>query len=411
MIDDHDLAALDRADKLAPIRDAFALPGGVVYLDGNSLGPLPRAAAARVADVIAREWGDGLIRSWNDAGWIDLPARVGDKIARLTGAPDGTVLVADSTTLNVIKTVGAALALRPDRRVVLAETGGFPTDQYAAASLIALMGDRHELRLEPPEAVADAIDDDTAVALLSHVDYRTGRRHDLAAVTAQAHARGALVVWDLAHSAGAMPIRLAESKADFAVGCGYKFLNGGPGAPAFLYVAERWLAEVRFPFAGWLGHAAPFAFEPSYRPAPGIAAAQIGTPPVLGMTALEVGVDLALTAPLDAVRDKSVLMADIFIALVERDCAGLGLRLLTPREADRRGSQVSFEHPQAWPVMQALIARAVIGDVRPPDILRFGLTPLTLAYADLGVAAAALADVLRTEAWRDPVFSAARKVT
>lgn len=411
MLTRADLHRLDSDDALAPMRARFALPDGVIYLDGNSLGPLPAATPARLRTVIAEQWGNGLIRSWNDAGWIDLPGRIGDKIARLLGAPPATVIVADSTTLNVTKALGAALALRPDRRAVLMETAGFPTDAYAAHSLLTLMGQGHELRLVAPEAVAASIGPEVACVLLSHVDYRTGRLHDLASVTASAHAHGALAIWDLAHSAGAMPIGLAASRADFAVGCGYKFLNGGPGAPSFLYVAERWLDAVRFPLAGWLGHAAPFAFEPSYRPAPGIAAAQLGTPPVLSLAALEVGIDLALGADLAAVRAKSERLGDLLIALVEQECAGGGLTLLSPREAARRGSHISFTHAQAWPIMQALIARGVIGDVRAPDILRFGLTPLTLSYAQLWQAVAVLAEILREAHWREPAYQTRHKVT
>ena len=403
------LAELDRDDTLAPMRARFRLPAGIVYLDGNSLGPMPADAPARL-DATLRQWRDGLIRSWNDAGWIDQPARLGARIATLIGAAAGTVLVCDSTTLNIVKAVGAALALRPGRTEVLTETDGFPTDAYAAQSLLALLGG-HRLRAVAPEAVADAIGADTACVLLSHVDYRSGRLRDLGGLTAHAHERGALAVWDLAHSAGAMPIGLDASGADFAVGCGYKFLNGGPGAPAFLYAAPRWLDSLRFPLAGWLGHAAPFAFEPIHRPAPGIAAAQLGTPPILGMAALDAGLDAALAAPLDAVRAKSVRLGDVFIALVEQRCAGLDLTLLSPRDGARRGSHVSFTHAQAWPVMQALIARGVIGDVRQPDILRFGLTPLTLSYAELGIAVDALADILRHDVWREPAYQARRTVT
>ncbi len=407
---DH-LLELDRNDQLASMRSRFILPTGTVYMDGNSLGPIPAATPERLRRVAVEEWGGGLIGSWNDASWIDLPARIGDKIATLVGAPPGTVLVADSTTLNVIKALGAALELRPGRRVVLSEAGGFPTDAYAARSLLSLLNRGHELRLVPPQDVVGAIGPGVACVLLSHVDYRTGRLHDMAAVTAAAHAHDALVVWDLAHSAGALPVRLADCDADFAVGCGYKFLNGGPGAPAFIHVAERLLPVVRFPLAGWLGHAAPFAFEPSFRAAPGIAAAQIGTPPVLSMAALEVGIDLALNADLTLVREKSVRLGETLIALVEQECVDLGLSLASPSAASERGSQVSFRHPNAWPVMQALIARGVIGDMRAPDILRFGLTPLTLRYADLWTAAMTLADVLRTGAWRDASYQERRKVT
>ena len=270
--------ALDRADPLAAFRDEFTLPEGVVYLDGNSLGALPRATPGRVAAVVEREWGSGLIRSWNDAGWIDLPGRVGDKIGRLLGAPPGTVIAADSTSVNVFKLLSAALGLRPERRVIVSQAGNFPTDLYIAEGLVGLLGAGHSLRTEPEEEILAALGPDVAVLMLTHVDYRSGRMHDMAALTAAAHEAGALVLWDLAHSAGAVPVDLVAADADFAVGCGYKFLNGGPGAPAFLYVAERWQAQARYPLTGWLGHADPFGFHPGYAPAPGVARAVVGRP-------------------------------------------------------------------------------------------------------------------------------------
>jgi kynureninase len=405
------LLALDHADPLASFRDRFALPEGVVYLDGNSLGPLPRAAPARLAELIASEWGKGLIRSWNDAGWIELPARVGEAIGRLVGAEPGSVLVTDSTSVNLFKLLGAALALRPERQEILTEADNFPTDNYVAAGLCELLGTRHRLRPVAATELAAALGDDTAVLMLTHVNYRTGAMHDMAALTHAAHAAGALVVWDLAHSAGAVPLGLADDGADMAVGCGYKFLNGGPGAPAFLYVAPRLHEQLRFPLTGWLGHAEPFAFAPDFRPAAGIASALVGTPPVLSLAALQVGVELALSAPMAAVREKSLRLADVFAELVAQECGGHGLRLLTPKEPERRGSQISYAHPAAYPIMQALIARGVIGDVRAPDILRFGLTPLTLRYVDMWDAVAALRDVLETEMWRAPEFQVRRKVT
>jgi len=388
------LAQLDAADPLTPIRQHFYLPEGVIYLDGNSLGPLPWRTHLRLAVVLGGEWGDALIRAWESAGWLKLPQRIGDKIARLIGAQPGEVIVTDSTSINLFKALCAALAMRPDRRVIVTERGNFPTDLYIVEGLIALLGGRHQLRLIDRAAIAEAIDDDVAVLMLTHVCYRTGYMHDMAALTAQAHAKGALTIWDLAHSAGAVPVDLNGAQADFAVGCGYKYLNGGPGAPAFIFVARRHQERFQQPLQGWMGHAQPFAFENAYRPADGIARALCGTPPILSLTALECGVDIALEAPMSDVRAKSLALTDLFIELVDQLCAGRGLRLLTPREHHRRGSQVSYAHPEAAAIMQALIARGVIGDFRPPDILRFGFAPLYLRYVDVWDAAHALASVL-----------------
>ena len=404
------LEQFDRDDPLAPFRDRFALPPGVVYLDGNSLGPLPRATPGRIMEVMTREWGEGLIRSWNDAGWIDLAARVADGIARLVGAPPGSVAVADSTSVNLFKLLGAALALRPGRRVIVSERDNFPTDLYVAQGLAAFLGGRHSIRLVEPGATIDAADDDTAVIMLSHVNYRTGAMHDMAAVTRAAQGRGALVLWDLAHSAGAMPVDLTAAGADFAVGCGYKFLNGGPGAPAFLYVAPRLHDGLRLPITGWLGHAAPFAFEAEYRPAAGLGQATVGTPPILSLAALDVGVSLALEAPLSDVRNKSVRQVALLAALVEQAAPGL-FRRVTPEDPARHGSQLCLSHPDAHAIMQALIERGVIGDFRAPDILRFGLTPLTLGYAELWDTAATLGAIMAEGAWRDPRFTVRRAIT
>lgn len=406
-----DLEALDRADELAPLRDLFALPEGVIYLDGNSLGALPKATPARVAEVVQREWGDGLIRSWNDAGWMATPARVGDKIAKLVGAASGSVMVADSTSVNLFKLLGAALAVRPGRRVIVSERRNFPTDLYIAEGLAALLGQGHELRLVEPEGIAAAIGEDTAVVMLTHVNYHTGAMHDMPAITKAAHAKGALVLWDLAHSAGAVPVDLAGCDADLAVGCGYKFLNGGPGAPAFLYVAPRLQESLRYPLTGWLGHAAPFAFETGYRPGQGIARTMVGTPPVLSLAALEVGIDIALQAPMDQVRAKSVRQTTIFAELLEQVGAGQGFQLASPPDAARRGSQVCLAHGQAYAIMQALIARGVIGDFRAPDILRFGITPLYTRYVDLFDAAEALRLVMAGGEWQAPEHQTRRAVT
>ena len=405
-----ELAALDAADPLAPFRDRFLLPEGVIYLDGNSLGPLPRATPARIADVVSQEWGQGLIRSWNDAGWIDLSQRIADKIARLIGAQAGSVAVGDSTSVNIFKLLAAALAARPDRTTILSERQNFPTDLYVAQGLVALLGGRHSLRLEDAEAVGTAIDASTAVVMLTHVNYRSGAMHDMAALTRIAHAHGALVLWDLAHSTGAVPLDLVGCDADFAVGCGYKFLNGGPGAPAFLYVAPRLHDKLRLPITGWLGHEAPFAFETEFRPAAAMARAVVGTPPVLSLAALEVGVDLALEAPMHQLRDKSVRQCTILADLIARFCK-VAFRLVSPGDPSRAGSQVCFAHPHAAAVMQALIARGVIGDFRAPDILRFGITPLTLRYVDLWDTAAQLGDIMTTGAWEAVQFRTRRKVT
>ena len=406
-----DLEALDRADELAPLRALFALPEGVIYLDGNSLGALPKATPARVAEVVQREWGQGLIRSWNDAGWMATPARVGDKIARLVGAAAGSVMVADSTSVNLFKLLGAALSARPGRRVIVSERRNFPTDLYIAEGLAALLDQGHELRLVEPEGVAAAIAKDTAVVMLTHVNYHTGAMHDMDAITRAAHAKGALMLWDLAHSAGAVPVDLAGCDVDLAVGCGYKFLNGGPGAPAFLYVAPRLQDALRYPLTGWLGHAAPFAFETGYRPGQGIARTMVGTPPVLSLAALEVGIDIALQAPMEQVRAKSVRQTTIFAELLEQVGAGLGFQLASPRDAARRGSQVCLAHGQAYAIMQALIARGVIGDFRAPDILRFGITPLYTRYVDLFDAAEALRLVMAGGEWQAPEHQTRRAVT
>ncbi len=391
-----DLQRLDQDDPLARFRAEFELPADIIYLDGNSLGALPRATPARVAEVITEQWGTGLIRSWTDAGWLDLPTRLGDKIGALLGAAPGTVLAADSTSINLFKLLSAALRLRPDRRVILSEAGNFPTDLYVAEGLAELLAQGHELRLTNPADLPAALGPDVAVVMLTHVNYRTGAMHNMATLTAAAHAAGALTVWDLAHSAGAVPLALEVAAADFAVGCGYKFLHGGPGAPAYLYVAERHQADARYPITGWLGHADPFGFHPTYAPAPGIARATVGTPSILAMTALEVGVDILLRASMPELRRKSQRQADLLIALVEERCPAL--TLATPRDPAQRGSQVSFRHPQAETIMRALIARGVIGDFRAPDILRFGITPLTLRYTDLWHAAVAISEEARSGA-------------
>lgn len=385
--------ARDAADRLAGFRDRFLLPEGVLYLDGNSLGPLAKDVRARLIEVIDREWGVDLIQSWWKHDWVGLPHRLGDKIGRLLGAAPGQTVVADSTSVNVFKGLAAALRLNPGRRVILHETGTFPTDGYIAQGLAELLGpERVELRAAPREAIADAFDQDVAVGLLIHAHYKTGHVLDMAAVTAAAHAAGALTLWDLAHSVGALPVALDASGADLAVGCGYKFLNGGPGGPAFSYVASRHQAAARQPLSGWLGHIRPFDFAPDYQPGDGIDRFQCGTPVVLAMTALDAAVDLMLEADMAAMRAKSVAMSETFIAAFDRLCAGLGFGLNSPRDPAVRGGQVCVTHPQAGALMERLIAGGVIGDFRPPDILRFGFAPLYNRHVDAWDAAERLAE-------------------
>jgi kynureninase len=400
--------ALDRADELAAFRGRFVHPDGVIYLDGNSLGLLPKATPARVAQVIEQEWGQSLIRSWTDHGWIDLQFRVGDKIAQLIGAAPGTTVVADSTSVNLFKLLAAALDQRPGRMVILTEEGNFPTDLYIAQGLAALLQRGHELRAVPAARLAQALDSQVAVLMLTHVNYRSGAMHNMASLTRAAHAAGALVLWDLSHSVGVVPLRLAADEADMAVGCGYKYLNGGPGAPAFLYVGQHMQTDLRLPLTGWLGHAEPFAFESSYRPATGTARAVVGTPPILSLAALEVGIDIGLEAPIHAIRTKSLKLADLFMALMKQEA---GFTALTPTEPALRGSQVSFAHPEGYAIMQSLIGRGVIGDFRAPDVLRFGLAPLHVRFVDVWDAVTVLRDVMRGEVWRDPGFQQRRKVT
>ena len=410
-----DCRALDARDPLAAARERFVLPEGVIYLDGNSLGALPKATEPRVREVIAAQWGKDLIKSWNLHDWIGLPRRVGAKIARLIGAKDHEVVVADSTSLNVFKALHAALGHQPGRRVILSDDGNFPTDLYMAQGLAELLDDKHELVVVPADQIASALGGDVAVLMLTEVDYRTGRRHDMKALTKAAHDAGALTLWDLAHSAGAFPVDLNGCGADFAVGCGYKYLNGGPGAPAFIYVAERWQDTATQPLFGWMGHDAPFAFDLDYRPRQGAAREierfLVGTPPILSLVALEAGLDQYAGIDMAEIRRKSIALGDLFIALVEQELSGHGLTLASPRDGALRGSQVSFRHPDGYPIMQALIARGVVGDFRAPDILRFGFTPLYVGYQDVWEAVQRLRAVMAEGAWRKPEFHQRAAVT
>mgnify|MGYP006271638893 FL=1 len=387
----------------------FDLPEGVIYLDGNSLGPLPKSVPARVAQAVTEEWGAHLIKGWNLDGWMAQPSRVGDRVGRLIGAPAGSVVMGDTLSIKVHQALSAALELRPGRRVVLSDSGNFPTDLYMADGLIRQLGQGHELRVVAPEAVSDAISEDVAAVMLTQVDYRTGRMHDMADITARAHAAGAVMIWDLAHSAGAVPVDLAASGADFAVGCTYKYLNGGPGAPAFIYVRPDIADTVQPALAGWLGHAAPFAFEPDYRPAPGVERMRVGTPPVLQMTALEAAMELWEGVDMAELRAASVALCETFIREVEARCPGL--TLASPRDAARRGSQVSFRFEHGYAAMQALIARDVIGDFRAPDIMRFGFTPLYVSEDDVLRAAGILQQIIVDRLWDRPDYRERQRVT
>ncbi|MCD0503383.1 kynureninase [Bordetella petrii] len=406
----------DRQDPLAPLKHQFELPAGLLYLDGNSLGVLPKAAAARSAQVVTQEWGQGLIRSWNTAGWFDLPARLGDKLAPLIGAGPGQVVVTDTTSLNLFKALAAALRIQqqaaPQRRVILSERDNFPTDLYMIQGMMDLLQQGYEMRLiDDGLPLEQALDDSVAVLALSHVNYRTGAMYDMAAVTARAHAQGALAIWDLAHAAGAVPVDLAGAEADFAVGCTYKYLNAGPGAPAYIWVAPRHADDFRQPLSGWWGHQRPFDMAVAYEPAGGIRRYLCGTQPIVSLAMVECGLDISLAANMNDVRKKSLRMGDLFIDLLESRCASHPLTLITPREHARRGSHISIRHPHGYEVMQALIARGVIGDYREPEVLRFGLTPLYLGYTDIWDAVDTLKTVLDTEDWKNPEFAQRGAVT
>ncbi|MES2633486.1 MAG: kynureninase [Pseudomonadota bacterium] len=422
----HDCRALDAQDPLRSLRSLFTIPEGVIYLDGNSLGVMPAATPARVAKAVTEEWGQGLIRSWNSAGWFTLPQRAGDKIARIIGAQPGEVVATDSTSVNLYKVLHAALTIAvtqdASRNVVVSERTNFPTDLYIAQGLCKERG--LTLRLVDADEIASALRSDVAVLMLTHVNYRTGAMHDMEAITSAAHAAGILTVWDLAHSAGAVPVNLQEADADFAIGCGYKYLNGGPGAPAFAWVHPRHVDSFEQPLSGWWGHAAPFEFTPGYRPASGISRYLCGTQPILSMTALDCGLDTLLAAEplggMDALRTKSLALTDLFIELVEERCAGHGLSLVTPRDHAHRGSQVCISREGgAFAIVQALIARGVIGDYRAADttggikgdILRFGFTPLYIGYEDTWNAVEHLRQVLADREWQRPEFNQRNAVT
>ena len=407
----HDAFALDKADRLAHKRAEFGLPDGVIYFDGNSLGAMPKAAVARVKHAVEIEWGRDLITSWNTHGWWELPRVTGNKIARLVGAAPDSVVVADSISINLFKVLSAAVAKRPGRKIILSDSGNFPSDLYVAQGLSTFMNDGHELRVVEPEAVLDAITEDVAVVMITETDYRTARRHDMKAITDKAHAMGALMIWDLAHSAGAVPGRLMEVDADFAVGCTYKYLNGGPGSPAFVFVHPRLQNDVLPALVGWWGHAKPFAFGQEYVAAPGITRMQCGTQPILSMQALDAALDVWADVEIKDAYAKGQKLCALFAELAEARCGKHGIKLDGSRDFSTRGSHVCLQHAQSYAVMQALIARGVIGDFRAPDLMRFGFAPLYNSFTEVWNAVEILAEILEKDLWNTPEFRERKAVT
>ncbi|WP_321390899.1 kynureninase [Emcibacter sp.] len=402
---------LDRSDPLASFRNEFELPDDVIYLDGNSLGPLPKKAKERAREVVEQEWGQDLIKSWNKAGWFELCERLGNKIAGLVGAGPGEVIVCDNTSINLFKVLSLALDMKADRRKILMEGSNFPTDVYVAQGLAKHLGYGHEVIFAEREQLLDAITEDVAVVSLVHVHYKTGRIQDVKAIAEKARSVGALVVWDLCHSTGAVPVDLEDWKADFAVGCGYKYLNGGPGAPAFIYVAKRHQGRFRQPLDGWWSHKAPFEFARDYEPAEDIWQMMTGTQPILSMALLEVGVDMMARADMGLMREKSKRLGDLFIQLIDEKLDGYGFEIVSPREADERGSQVSLTHDCGFAIIQALIEKNIIGDFRAPDILRFGFAPLYVRYSDIWDTVECLEEIMRKNLWNLPEYQAKAAVT
>ncbi len=411
-----DAVAMDRVDPLRAFRDRFEMPDDVIYLDGNSLGPLPKTTPGRVERMLRDEWGKNLIRGWLADGWMEKPLVLGDRLATLIGADAGEVAVVDTTSINVFKLLAAALAMRPERRVILSDRENFPTDLYMAQGLSALMDKGHELKLVGEDEIVAALDDTVAVVMLTQTNFKSGRVHAMRGITEAVHRAGALTLWDLAHSAGAYPVDLNGAGADFAVGCSYKYLNAGPGGPAFLYVARRHQAAAHQPLTGWLGHDSPFDFDVQYRPADGIRRHVCSSPGILGLVALEAALEIFEDTDMAEIRRKSNALCDLFIELVEQRCAGQGFELASPRQAGLaeplvRGSQVSFRHPEGYAIVQALIKRGVIGDFRAPDVLRFGFTPLYLGYADVYDAVDHLVHVMDNAEWDDEVYRTRAAVT
>ncbi|MDG1438748.1 MAG: kynureninase [Emcibacteraceae bacterium] len=406
-----DFVALDKTDPLRKFADEFHLPDGVIYLDGNSLGAMPKVAKARALEVIEQEWGEDLIKSWNKAGWFNLVEKLGDKVATLIGADKGEVIYADTTGLNVYKLVAAALDLNPDRKQIVMEGSNFPTDNYMVQGLIKQLDRGHEIRFVEDGDILDAITDDVSVVCLTHVHYKTGHLHDMAAITKKAHAVGALVVWDLCHSAGALPVDLNGCNVDFAVGCTYKYLNGGPGSQSFMFVAKRHQGKAAQPLTGWWGHDTPFGFERDYRPRKDVRQFSTGTEPIVSLAMSEVGLDIFLRADMNLIREKSLKLCDLFIQLIEERLGGYDFEIVTPRDHSKRGSQVSISSKNGFPIMQAVIDAGVIGDFRAPDIMRFGFTPLYVSYVDVWDAIDRLVKIMENGTWDQEEFKQVGSVT
>ncbi len=407
----EDFLALDADDPLAHFADEFYLPEGIIYLDGNSLGAMPKAAKTRALEVIDQEWGEDLIKSWNKAGWFNLVEKLGNKTAKLIGADEGEVIYADATGLNVYKLVAAALEMRPDRKVIVMEGSNFPTDNYMVQGLIKQLDRGHEIRFAEDGEILDAIDDDVAAICITHVHYKTGHLHDMAAITKKAQDCGAIAIWDLCHSAGALPVDLNSANVDMAVGCTYKYLNGGPGSQSFMFVARRHHGKAVQPLTGWWGHDVPFGFERDYRPRKDIRQFSTGTEPITSLAISEVGLDIFLRADMNEIRKKSLKLCDLFIELIEERLGDYNFKLVTPREHNRRGSQVSVSSENGFPIMQALIDFGVIGDFRAPDIMRFGFTPLYVSYVDVWDAVDRWKNIMDTKAWKREEFNQKGAVT
>ena len=392
-----------------PKKELFDIPDGLIYLDGNSLGPLPKGVAEAVQNTVSVQWGGQLIKGWNTCHWMEQPVRVGNQIAGLIGASAGSVVMGDTLSIKVFQALAAALAMQPSRKIILSDNGNFPSDLYMAEGLVELKAQGYELKVADPENISDAIDESIAVVMLTEVDYRSGRRHAMQKITKLAHASGAVMVWDLAHSAGAIDVDIAASNCEFAVGCTYKYLNGGPGAPAFIYVRPDLAATVKPALSGWLGHKAPFAFEPTYTPAVDIERMRVGTPPVIQLAALEEALKIWDSVKIADVRAASIALSELFISEVEKSCPEL--KLISPRDSAVRGSQVSFAFEHGYAAMQALIARGVIGDFRAPNVMRFGFTPLYIDKSDVLAAVAVLTDILQNKLWDAPEYLATNRVT
>jgi len=404
MITLSDCVRMDHRDPIASLRDQFNLPPNVIYLDGNSLGAQPKGAVERANQVLQKEWGNDLIRSWNTAGWFDLPSRLGNLLAPLVGAKPDEIVVSDSTSINLFKALAAALSIQqkkyPKKKTIVSERNNFPTDLYIVQGITEWLDLDFELILvDKPEQLKWAINKDTAVVLLTHVNYRTGAMHDMHELNALAKEHHALTIWDLSHSAGAVPVDLNGSQADFAVGCTYKYLNGGPGAPAYIWVAQRHLPDFKNPLSGWWGHASPFDMQDTFTPTASIRRALCGTQPIISLSLVESGLEIFRRTDMTAIRKKSLALTDLFIQLIEDNCASHGLRLITPKDHAQRGSHVSYMHPHAYPLIQSLIQRDIIGDYREPSVMRFGFTPLYTSYADVWNAADALRDILDKNAY------------